>query len=427
VSVVGAPVCRIAPEFDAAVKGFEDAGVDAIVTLHLAYSPSLESSAALSRTRLPILVLDTTPISSYGPLQDPAELMFNHGIHGVQDMCNLLLRNGKGFAVEAGHWERSDVIDRVVRRVPTARAAAIMSRGRVGLLGESFRGMGDFAITPERLAATVGGLVRRFDPSTLPALLAAVAPEEVAAEMDEDNSRFRNEGAGAEAHSRSVRLGLALRRWMLADGLSAFTFNFLNMDRKAGYTTAPFLEASKAMARGIGYAGEGDVLTALFVAAVAAIHPESSFTEMFCPDWETGAVYLSHMGEMNWRLCDGKAALREMDYKYSDTDNPAFLTGRFRPGEIVLANLAPTGQSGPTGESGYRLILAPAVMLAVEGADRMERSVRGWFKPPMPLPDFLAEYSRQGGTHHLAFSYTKSVAELRDFGRLMGWETVELG
>jgi L-arabinose isomerase len=66
-------------------------------------------------------------------------------------------------------------------------------------------------------------------------------------------------------------------------------------------------------------------------------------------------------------------------------------------------------------------------MLAVEGADRMERSVRGWFKPPMPLPDFLAEYSRQGGTHHLAFSYTKSVAELRDFGRLMGWETVELG
>ena len=24
--------------------------------------------------------------------------MFNHGIHGVQDMCNLLLRNGKPFS-----------------------------------------------------------------------------------------------------------------------------------------------------------------------------------------------------------------------------------------------------------------------------------------------------------------------------------------
>ena len=291
----------------------------------------------------------------------------------------------------------------------------------MGLLGESFRGMGDFAITPERLAATVGGLVRRFDTTTLPALLASVNPEEVAAEMAEDVGLFRAEGVSAEAHRRSVLLGLALRRWMLAEGLSAFTFNFLDMDRKAGYPTAPFLEASKAMARGIGYAGEGDVLTALFVAAVTAIHPESSFTEMFCPDWDTGAVYLSHMGEMNWRLCDGKATLREMDYKYSDTDNPTFLTGRFKAGEIVLANLAPTGQST------YRLILAPAVMLGVEGEDRMQRSVRGWFKPRLPLPDFLAEYSRRGGTHHLALAYTKSVSELREFAALMGWETAEIG
>ena len=89
-----APVCRMEAEFDSAVKMLEEARVDAIVTLHLAYSPSLESAAALARTKLPIIVLDTTPTYGYGPTQDPAELMYNHGIHGVQDMCNLLIRNG---------------------------------------------------------------------------------------------------------------------------------------------------------------------------------------------------------------------------------------------------------------------------------------------------------------------------------------------
>lgn len=36
-----APVCRLKPEFEAAIQRFEEDRVDAIVTLHLAYLPSL--------------------------------------------------------------------------------------------------------------------------------------------------------------------------------------------------------------------------------------------------------------------------------------------------------------------------------------------------------------------------------------------------
>lgn len=56
----------------------------------------------LADTRLPIIVCDTTPSYSYGPEQHPDELMYNHGIHGVQDMFNLLVRNGKPFTIEVG-------------------------------------------------------------------------------------------------------------------------------------------------------------------------------------------------------------------------------------------------------------------------------------------------------------------------------------
>ena len=45
--VIRADICRIKEEFDAAARLFNSAGVDAVITQHLAYSPSLESLDAL--------------------------------------------------------------------------------------------------------------------------------------------------------------------------------------------------------------------------------------------------------------------------------------------------------------------------------------------------------------------------------------------
>jgi L-arabinose isomerase len=144
--VYTAPLCRLEPEFAAAIRRFEEAGADALVTLHLACSPSLESSAVLGSTPLPVIVLDTTPAFDFGPTQSSDEIMYNHGIHGVQDMCNLLLRNGKPFRLEAGHWQHSDVLERVLRWARSVRVASAQRQARVGCIGAPFEGMGDFAV-----------------------------------------------------------------------------------------------------------------------------------------------------------------------------------------------------------------------------------------------------------------------------------------
>ena len=60
VEVTKGSICRVRPEFAEAVRSFEKSEVDLIVTLHLAYSPSLESVGSLAQTPLPILILDTT-------------------------------------------------------------------------------------------------------------------------------------------------------------------------------------------------------------------------------------------------------------------------------------------------------------------------------------------------------------------------------
>ncbi|NLC45167.1 MAG: hypothetical protein GX783_12915, partial [Clostridiales bacterium] len=135
IDVVEHPISCVEEEFERAVNSFTSENVDAIVTLHLAYSPSLESAGPLSKSDLPIIILNTTETYDFGQSQDKKEISYNHGIHGVQDMCNLLIRNKKEFIIEAGHWKNSDVIDRVISAVKAARIARSMKNAKIGQLG----------------------------------------------------------------------------------------------------------------------------------------------------------------------------------------------------------------------------------------------------------------------------------------------------
>ncbi|MDO8587386.1 MAG: hypothetical protein Q7T82_10130 [Armatimonadota bacterium] len=444
--VVTAPVCRLEPEFAAAVSSFEQAACDAIVTLHLAYSPSLESARVLAQTKLPLIVLDTTPTYSYGPAQDPTELMFNHGIHGVQDMCNVLIRNSKRFQIEAGHWEKSDVLDRVAGWARGAAVAAAMRRARVGIIGSPFKGMGDFAVPTDDLRSTIGVETIACDPAVIRALVPEPDAPEVREEIDSDPNSFLSNGLDMEKRRETARACLAVRRWLAQENLSAFTMNFLETDKSSGLPTVPFLEASKAMSRGVGYAGEGDVLTAALVGALLSAFPDTTFTEMFCPDWAGNSIFLNHMGEMNVNLAVGKPLLRVMDFPWTDADDPVFAVGRFRGGEAVLVNLAPgpdnlsrgNGLARPTdrassksvpagGRVSYTLVVAPVEMLYIKGKDNMGTLIHGWFRPEIPIAQFLEEYSRAGGTHHLALVYGDIADDIMRFGEIMGWRTSYLG
>jgi len=419
-AVTTVPVCRIKHEFEEAVKIFENEKVDAIVTLHLAYSPSLESVDALIGTKLPIIVLDTTNAYDFSFRQDEEELLYNHGIHGVQDLCSLLKRNGKQFFIEAGHWEKSDVLDRVVSSVNAARISKAMRNSRVGSIGGSFRGMGDFDVPEDILRSTIGVETINYDFNQSEYLLAEISAKEISDEIVYDNSNYLVHEINTKIHKQITTACLAVRKWIEKERLSAFTVNFLAIDLNSGLGCMPFLEASKAMARGTGYAGEGDVLTAALVGALASVYAETSFTEMFCPDWEHNSIFLSHMGEMNIDLTAEKPLLAVKAFPFTDASDTVAAFGRFKPGKAVLVNLAPS--AGNT----YTLIVSTVDVLDVEGEDKMSISIHGWFRPDMQISQFLEDYSRAGGTHHAVLVYGDKVREIKKFGEMMRWNLVEI-
>ncbi len=414
VEVVSSPFCRLKDEFDASVKAFEVAGADCIVTLHMAYSPSLESIDALAGTDLPVVVLDTTETFDFSDEQDPAEISFCHGIHGVMDMCNLLTRRGKAFAIAAGHFEESDVIERCIGYVKAAVAAGALHGLKVGSVGGSFAGMGDFIVTDEELMGALGAEVVYSNKDELASLAESLSAEEIAEEMQSYKQNFRPLGPiSEEAFQNTARACLAVRKWIEAYGLGAFTVNFLKIGGESGIYAMPFVEACKQMARGVGYAGEGDVLTASIVGALLKGFKDTSFVEIFCPDWKGGRVFISHMGEMNLNLCAAMPEMKESPFIYvEDAQDPVVSYGCYKSGDAVFVNVY-------RDETGFCLLCAP-VKVEEESTDKYVGNVRGWLRPACSTAEFLEKLSYAGVTHHSALVYDATADQIAYFARLVG-------
>jgi L-arabinose isomerase len=414
--IIKLPVCRIKEEFEKAISKAEESGAYAIITLHLAYSPSLESAESLAKTDLPIIIMDTTPTYEFGPEQSSNEIMFNHGIHGVQDMCNLLLRNKKDFIIEAGYFEKSDFIERITDHVKSASMAYNMKNCRTGIIGNPFKSMGDFAVDPTHLKESIGVETISIKPQDVSDFLLNDKDPEIEEEIAKDKIRFDISEADPALHRQSVKTGLALRRLIKEKDLSAFTVNFLDITKAGGFPIMPFLEISKSMARGTGYAGEGDVLTASLISALFSVYDEVTFTEMFCPDWANNSIFMSHMGELNVNLSARKPKLLKTKWDFSDTAPSIVATGCLKKGKAVYVNLAPGA------DNTFSLILASVKLLPESDDTNFNDCVRGWMQSDIPLVHFLKKFSQLGGTHHSALVYNGNIDVISEFGKIMGWK-----
>ena len=212
---------------------------------------------------------------------------------------------------------------------------------------------------------------------------------------------------------------MGLRSLLDAGNYDAFSMNFLAFDQADGpVDVVPFMEASKAMARGIGYGGEGDVLTASLVGALSRAFGKTTFTEIFCPDWTGDSLFLAHMGETNPDLAAAtdKPLMATKPFPYTPAAEPVVVACAPAPGPAVFVNIVP----GP--DDSFSLIVAPVEVLGDTTDEEMRSVVRAWIKPAIPIGEFLEAYSRAGGTHHSALVMGEKTAAIAAMGRFAGLE-----
>ena len=412
-------VCNTRTQVNEAVAQFENEQVDLLMVVLLTYAPSHIALPALCRTGLPILIFNTQQEYAITAHIGPDVTLKNHGMHGVQDLANVLLRSRRDFHIVTGHYKDEKALTELQDWCSAARVASFMRNVRIGLLGYPMEQMGDFAVDETAFLTQIGVEVQRIPMKLVAERAAGASKEEIAGQMEQDRETFEvASDMMGEAHEAGSRLEWALRGIVQERKMHGFAAHFMAVAEDGRLDSLPFLAASKLLGEGYGYGGEGDVTCAAAVTMMQEMVGIANFTEMFTMDFGGNSALMSHMGEGNWKMArkDHPVQLIGDTLEIADLRlPPVLLNFSLEPGDVTLVSLTTLadGQLKFIATEGQVLDFPPIPVI-----NRPHYK----FAPDGDLCDFLTRFSMAGGSHHQALAYGRLAHTVEKIGKLMGIE-----
>ena len=170
----------------------------------------------------------------------------------------------------------------------------------------------------------------------------AVSDAEIADVMAFEDANFEiDPRLSTEERTDHARMQVAIERILTDGGFGAYTAHFDAIAEDGRFRRLPLAAASTLMAKGYGYAAEGDVLTSCMVAAGHTLIGDAHFTEMYAMDFPSDSVLMSHMGEGNWKIArsDRPVRLIKRPLGIGRLEDPPTFLFQYQPGPATLATL----------------------------------------------------------------------------------------
>jgi L-arabinose isomerase len=399
---------------------FEHSDLDGVLVVMLTYGPAMRVARLLADSRLPVCLANIQPEAAVTAAWDMADMTYNQGVHGAQDTANAMVRAGRRFCVITDDWQADSFRADVGR---WARAAAALTRWKslkTAIFGYAMNDMGDIRVDESALVRTLGPEILAVAPGDMYRGMLAVTPAESDEVIAFENSRFDiDPRLSAEERRDHARMQVAIERLLAERGFGAYTAHFDAIGEDGRFSRLPLAAASSLMAKGYGYAAEGDVLTACLVAAGHTLIGDAHFTEMYAMDFPSDSVLMSHMGEGNWKIARSDRPVRLIKRPLGIGrlgDPPTFLF-QYQPGPATLATLVSLeGQR-------FRLVVAEGENLDSPELPALEMPY-GQFRPSSGLRACLDGWLTAGGPHHEVMNLGHHAADWQVFCQLAGIEFV---
>ncbi|MFW6386847.1 MAG: L-fucose/L-arabinose isomerase family protein, partial [Bacillota bacterium] len=392
-------------DFPGAAKGREDIerivekfncqDYDGIMIVMLLYSPSLRMVQALENNKLPVLLANIQPLPEVTSDWDWSRLTTNQGIHGAQDTANILLRTGSNYSVITEDWHTEEFKSYFEDWALAARTASQLHESRIAVM-EKMPGMGDILGDDVAFFRKFGPEVNHESVGHVYRYMQELTEEEIEAQMAEDRKNFEIQPEVSEKqHRYAVRLQLGFEKFLQENDYDGFSAHFDVFQNDGRFKQIPILGASNLMAKGYGYAAEGDTNTATLTLAGHMLIGDPHFTEMYSLDYTLDSALMSHMGEGNWKIArnDRPVKLIDRELEIGGLSNPPTPVFSAEPGPATLVSLVSLA-----GEK-YRLVVSKGETLDTEELEDVPMPYFH-FRPENGIREAMDAWLENGGTHH---------------------------
>ena len=424
VAVEWQPVVRNSDEiFAVCMKASADPDCVGVITWMHTFSPAKMWIRGLQALAKPMLHLHTQyneklPYSTI----DMDFMNLNQSAHGDREFGYICTRLGVRREIVVGYYRHARVVA-AIRKFADTAVALDFSRGmRVAMFGGNMR---DVAVTDgDRVESEIryGWSVNYYGPGDLADIVAGVKKEEVKAKMREYAAKYEMRTDLTEAVEEQAKYEVALRRFIEAERINAFTDTFQDLH---GLRQLPGLAVQNIMADGTGFAAEGDYKTAALMAVLCRMAEGRTGGTAFMEDYtydltEGGELELaSHMLEVSPVFAASRPAIEVHPLSIGGKEPPARLVFDGAPGKAVAVSMVDMGDR-------YRLVCADIELVTPPEAMPKLPVARLMWKLRPDFATGAAAWIRAGGAHHAVVSTALDAADIRLFAKLTDTDLVEI-
>jgi len=430
VSIVYKPILKTAEEiYSICQLSNQDKNCIGLITWMHTFSPAKMWIRALQILQKPILHLHTQFNRDIPWATIDMDFMnLNQSAHGDREFGFIMSRMRMERKVVAGHWQDPEVHKQISY---WARACA----GKHDWQGAKFVRFGDnmrnVAVTEgDKVEAeiTFGYSVNTHGIGDLVDRIHLVPDKDINLLCQEYEDLYQVAIAlrkGKEKHEslrESARIELGLENFLEGGNFKGFTDTFEDLH---GMEQLPGLAVQRLMAKGYGFAGEGDWKTAALVRAMkcmgTGLPGGNSFMEDYTYHLEPGneMVLGSHMLEICPSIASGKPSCEI---------HPLGIGGKADPVRLVFASAPGASLNATIVDMGNRFRLLLQDVQAVQPPQDLPKLpvARVLWKPSPNLKTGCVAWILAGGAHHTCYSQNISKEIMQDFAGMIGIECLTI-
>ncbi|MCC5937085.1 MAG: L-arabinose isomerase [Lunatimonas sp.] len=400
--------------------------IGVIVWMHT-FSPAKMWINGLKTLQKPLLHLHTQfnrdiPWSSI----DMDFMNLNQSAHGDREFGFITSRMRLPRKVVVGYWTSAQVHKEIDHWARACAGWSDWQDAKIVRFGDNMR---QVAVTEgDKVEAEIrfGFSVNTYAVGDLVESIRQVTPAEIAELLAEYEEKYhvapelKKGGARRPSLEEAARIERGLETFLVSGHFKAFTNTFEDLH---GMKQLPGIAVQRLMAKGFGYAGEGDWKTAALVRAMKVMGSGLAGANAFMEDYtyhfdpDNSLVLGSHMLEVDESLASHKPSLEIHPLGIGGKEDPVRLVFNVAGGQGLNASIVDMGNR-------FRMVINEVV--AVDPPHELPKLPVArvlW----QPLPDMhtaCKAWILAGGAHHTCFSTNLSSEVLMDFAEIAGMEAL---
>ncbi len=353
----------------------------------------------------------------------------NQSAHGDREFGFIMSRMRKRRKVIVGHWQNMDVVGKLSIWARAAAGWHDQQGSKIVRFGDNMRYVavtdGDKVEAEMKLGYSVntygiGDLVKIINETSDAAI------DKLVAEYSDNYVMMPSLLKGGDQHNslrEAAKIEIGLQTFLEAGNYKGFTDTFEDLH---GMAQLPGIAVQRLMAKGYGFAGEGDWKTAALVRTMkvmgSGLKGGNSFMEdytyHFNPDNEL--VLGSHMLEICESIALDKPSCEIHPLGIGGKADPVRLVFNSGPGSAINVSLIDMGNR-------FRLLVNEVLAVApIEALPKLPVARVLWKPYPNMLTGCTA-WILAGGSHHTCYSQTLNLEHLEDLADMASIELVAIG